>query len=72
VSLASVRLLYGIGKLWGIKRKAKYIASVSLPLEAQRAIAEFRSTRPVEICISHGVRIPTAVGFFKPTVLLPE
>jgi beta-lactamase regulating signal transducer with metallopeptidase domain len=72
VSLASVRLLYGIGKLWAIKRKAKYIGLVSLPLEAQRAIAEFRSTRPVEICISHQVRIPTAVGFFKPTVLLPE
>lgn len=72
VSLASVRLLYGIGKLWAIKRKAKYIGLVSLPLEAQCAIAEFRSARPVEICISHQVRIPTAVGFLKPTVLLPE
>src|SRR5205807_5498886 len=32
----------------------------------------FRAGRPVEVCSSTQVRVPTAVGFFKPTVLLPE
>jgi beta-lactamase regulating signal transducer with metallopeptidase domain len=72
VSLGLLRLLYGIGRLWVIKREAKPISIADLPVKSQREILDFRSTRAVEICTSQRVRIPTAVGFFKPTVLLPE
>jgi beta-lactamase regulating signal transducer with metallopeptidase domain len=72
VALVALRLIVGIRKLWGLKRDTEPIALSDLPVEAQQAIAEFRASRPVELCTSTRVRVPTAVGFFKPTVLLPE
>jgi beta-lactamase regulating signal transducer with metallopeptidase domain len=72
VGLVALRLFVGVWKLWGIKREAEPVGFLDLPAEAQQAIAEFRASRPVEICSSTRVRVPTAVGFFKPTVLLPE
>ncbi len=70
--LVALRLSVGIGKLWSLKQDAVSVAFSDLPLEAQQAITEFRANRPVEICSSTRVRVPTAVGFFKPSVLLPE
>ncbi|PYV68392.1 MAG: hypothetical protein DMG97_24895 [Acidobacteria bacterium] len=72
VGLVALRLFVGIWKLWSLKRDAAPVAFSDLPAEAQPAIAEFRASRPVEVCSSTRVRVPTAVGFFKPTVLLPE
>src|SRR6266567_1144013 len=72
VGLVALRLFVGIWKLWSLKRDAAPVAFSDLPVEAQQAIAEFRAGRPVEVCSSTRVRIPTAVGFLKPTVLLPE
>ena len=72
VGLVALRLCVGIWKLWSLKRDAAPVAFSDLPAEAQQAIAEFRASRPVEVCSSTRVRVPTAVGFFKPTVLLPE
>jgi beta-lactamase regulating signal transducer with metallopeptidase domain len=72
VGLVALRLCVGIWKLRSLKRHAAPIAFSDLPVEAQQAIAEFRASRPVEVCSSTRVRIPTALGFFRPTVLLPE
>jgi beta-lactamase regulating signal transducer with metallopeptidase domain len=72
VAFVALRLLVGVRKLWSIKRDATRVASSALPVEAQQAVVEFRASRPVEVCSSTRVRVPTAVGFFKPTVLLPE
>jgi beta-lactamase regulating signal transducer with metallopeptidase domain len=71
-ALLGVRLATGVCKLWSLKREATPMELSDLPMEAQRAIVEFRSGRSVEICTSKLVRVPTAVGFFRPTVLLPE
>jgi bla regulator protein blaR1 len=72
VALVALRLFVGIWKLWGLQRESAPVAFSDLPVEAQRAIAKFRASRAVEVCSSTQVRVPTAVGFFKPTVLLPE
>jgi beta-lactamase regulating signal transducer with metallopeptidase domain len=72
VALVGLRLFAGIWKLRDLQRESAPVAFSDLPVEAQRAIAEFRAGRPVEVCSSTRVRVPTAVGFFKPTVLLPE
>jgi beta-lactamase regulating signal transducer with metallopeptidase domain len=70
--VAAMRLSFGIWKVWRLKREASCILISELPAEAQRAIAEIRASRPVEVCTSAHVRVPMAVGFFRPTVLLPE
>jgi beta-lactamase regulating signal transducer with metallopeptidase domain len=72
VALVALRLIVGIWKLWDLQRESAPVAFSDLPFEAQQSIAEFRASRPVEVCTSTRVRVPTAVGFFKPTVLLPE
>jgi len=72
VALVALRLIVGIWKLWDLQRESAPVAFSDLPFEAQQSIAEFRASRPVEVCTSTRVRVPTAVGFLKPTVLLPE
>ncbi len=41
------------------------------PMTAQ-TLAEFDSVRPVELCTSHTLRVPTAVGFFRAAVVIPD
>jgi hypothetical protein len=41
------------------------------PVTAQ-TLAEFDSVRPVELCTSHTLRVPTAVGFFRAAVVIPD
>jgi hypothetical protein len=40
--------------------------------EVGKTLTEFRSIRSVELCASGALDIPTAVGFFKPAVVLPN
>lgn len=70
--LMAVRFGFGIWNLWKLKREASPVEGSELPIEAQRALAEFQSDRRAQICRSTRVRVPTAIGFWKPTVLLPH
>src|SRR5439155_23165392 len=55
VGLVALRLFVGIWKLGDLQRESAPVAFSDLPVEAQQAIAEFRSNRPVEICSSSRV-----------------
>jgi beta-lactamase regulating signal transducer with metallopeptidase domain len=72
VVLMAVRFGFGIWNLWKLRREASPVDASELPIEAQHALAEFRADRQVKVCRSTGVRVPTAIGFWKPTVLLPH
>jgi len=70
--LIAVRFGFGIWNLWKIKRDASAVEISELPSEAQSALAEFRADRQVRVSRSTRLRVPAAIGFWKPTVLLPD
>jgi beta-lactamase regulating signal transducer with metallopeptidase domain len=63
----------GIG-LWHLRRVRASSVDVNLatldPI-SQRTLQEFQATRPVTLAVSGELRVPTAIGFFKPMVVLP-
>src|SRR6266436_6510624 len=71
-AVALTRLLFGIWRLRRLRKDCTPISLRDLPSGTQQTIEEFRSARPVEVCSSLDVRVPTAIGFFKPAVLIPE
>jgi beta-lactamase regulating signal transducer with metallopeptidase domain len=72
--IATVGLLrVGVG-LWQVRRvraNCVEIATTSLDARLQVTLREFRSSRPVKICVSDSLQVPTAIGFIKPVVALP-
>ncbi len=71
-AVALTRLILGIWRLRRLRKNCTPISLRDLPSGTQQTIEEFRSARPVEVCSSPDVRVPTAIGFFKPAVLIPE
>jgi bla regulator protein blaR1 len=61
--------------LWQVHRLRKSCVPVD-PEELDPAVRatfeQFHSRRPVALCVSHQVRVPTAFGFSKPLVVIPS
>jgi bla regulator protein blaR1 len=63
--------------LFGIARIARGLARLQrlrrsfVPLD-HKFEADFRGTRPATIYVSSQVRVPMAIGFFRPAVVLPK
>lgn len=69
---------YGLARiavgLWQVRQLRKTCRSVdpqTLEASLNRAIAEFPGARPAALCVSDSVRVPTAIGFGRPAVVLP-
>ena len=67
-------LRVGIG-FWHLSRVRKNCVPVDVaaidPL-LQRTLAEFDSPRAVTLCVSDDLRVPTAIGFTRPLVVIPS
>lgn len=64
----------GIG-LWQLRRLRK--SSVAVPLSSldqslQKTLREFDGSRSVTLCTSNLLKMPTAVGFLRPLVVIPD
>jgi beta-lactamase regulating signal transducer with metallopeptidase domain len=65
------RVAFGLLHLRSIRRNCEPVDLATLdPLVAQ-TLSDFRAVRSVALCVSEDLRVPTAVGFFKPSVVLP-
>src|SRR5262249_6348558 len=72
--LASIGLLRVGAGLWQIRRLRRNCYPIDpqvLAPETQTLIEEFRKSRPVLVLVSSQLHVPTAVGFFRPAVMLP-
>jgi beta-lactamase regulating signal transducer with metallopeptidase domain len=64
--------------LFGIARIARGLARLQrlrrsfVPLDHESVEPDFRGSRPATIYVSSQVRVPTALGFFRPAVVLPR
>jgi Zn-dependent protease with chaperone function len=64
----------GIG-FWHLRRLRKSCVPVdvaALDPVVQKTLAEFDAPRAVELCVSDQPRVPTAIGFTKPLVVIPS
>jgi Zn-dependent protease with chaperone function len=61
--------------LWQLRRMRKSCVPVdaeSLDPVLWKTLEEMRGPRPMVLCVSDRVRVPTAIGFVKPLVVLPR
>jgi beta-lactamase regulating signal transducer with metallopeptidase domain len=71
-TLATTRIMAG---LWGLRRLrggAVPLAETSLPPAIGEVVPELQRTRRVLVCRSSAVKVPTAIGFFRPLILIPD
>jgi beta-lactamase regulating signal transducer with metallopeptidase domain len=66
-----LRVAMAVGQLRALRKDCVELAEGKLAPEIQELVAEFRQHRPVSILVSQRVHVPTAVGFFKSSVILP-
>ena len=74
-AIASVLLLrVGIGliQLRTLRASCTAIDPASLDPLLQSTLQEFQSVRRVTLCHSDRLQVPTAIGFFKPLVVIPS
>src|SRR4029077_8420613 len=64
----------GIG-FWHLRRLRKSCVPIdvgALDPAVQKTLAKFDAPRAVELCVSDQLRVPTAIGFTKPLVVIPS
>ena len=66
-----VRVFMGLLQIRRLRRECTPADPEILGHELTQRIAALRRKRPVSILISQRIHVPTAVGFFKPAVILP-
>lgn len=70
-AVALLRVALGFIKLRQLRKNCTIIDANSLDPSLRDALRKPNSGRPVEICVSDMLSVPTAIGFFKPAVVLP-
>jgi beta-lactamase regulating signal transducer with metallopeptidase domain len=70
-ALAGIRLALGVRKLKRLRASCTPIQISEFPA-LQAMVDQFRRIRSVEICSSSALRVPTAIGFLKPVIVVPE
>lgn len=65
------RVAVGLWHLRSIRKSCERVDVAKLDPAIEQTLAEFRSVRSAELYASDALRVPTAVGFFRPAVVLP-
>lgn len=65
------RLGFGLWQLRRLRLSAAVVDVANLDPLLRKPLEEFQASRPVELRTSERVHGPTAIGFFKPTIILP-
>ena len=65
------RLGFSLWHVRDLRRNSRELDLVTLDLALQGILDEFSSSRRVKFCVSDRVRVPAAVGFFRPAVIIP-
>jgi len=73
--IAAARLLrVGLGflQLHHLRKSCVPLDRTTLDPTILKTLREFESPKPVELCVSDQLRVPTAIGFTKPMVAIPS
>ncbi len=66
------RVVMGLLHLRAIRKSCRPADLGALDPSIGQTLAEFCSVRSVELCTSEELNVPTAVGFFRPAVVIPR
>jgi len=66
------RVALGLWHLHSLRKHCEPVDLATLDSSVAQTLSDFRAVRSVEFCTSDDLRVPTAVGFFKPSVVLPS
>src|SRR5947207_3828425 len=69
--VALARVVTGIWQIYKLRRRCTEIRLDELDPAVRGLMEEFRRSRPVSFCVSDEVQVPTAIGFFRPAVVMP-
>jgi beta-lactamase regulating signal transducer with metallopeptidase domain len=69
-ALALLRVVIGLWQVQRLRQDSQPIDRESLHPEVRQAVEEFSAS--VALRVSDRVRVPTAIGFFAPTVIVPN
>lgn len=69
--VALLRVMTGVWQLRSLRRSCVEVADGRLGAGLGTILSEFRRVREVSVLVSHHVHVPTAIGFFKPAVIVP-
>ena len=73
--IAAARLLrvgLGFWQLHQLRKSCVPVDRATLDASTLKTLEGFESPRPVELCVSDQLRVPTAIGFTKPMVAVPS
>lgn len=65
------RMVFGLWQLRKLRAHSSAMDLASLDPEVRRAWEEFQPSRAVKLAVSDELRVPTAIGFFRPLIVLP-
>jgi beta-lactamase regulating signal transducer with metallopeptidase domain len=71
-ALAATPVLVGLWNVCRLRKSGVALAPSNLHPTLQETLAHCEGVRPVTVCSSATVSVPTAIGFFKPVILIPE
>lgn len=66
------RLLYGLLRVRSLRRNSSLKQSSELEPTLCQTLEQCQAVRPVELRVSSSIRVPSAVGFFHPVILIPD
>jgi beta-lactamase regulating signal transducer with metallopeptidase domain len=66
-----VRVALALLQIRRLRSKSSALDEQTLSPELAALIGEFRRSRPVQLLVSKQLEVPTAIGFFKPAIVLP-
>ncbi len=66
-----LRIAIGLGSLIRLRRGGTPVDVKTLDLVLQRTIAEFQNVRTVQLLESEDIKVPIAIGLFRPAVVIP-
>ena len=70
-SLLLLRLSWGLWRVHALRGDCSGLDLAALDPGVIAALREFGSQRRVELCASHQVAVPAAIGFFRPAIVFP-
>jgi beta-lactamase regulating signal transducer with metallopeptidase domain len=70
--LGLVRIGVGFWRLRQVRRGCVQLEAAALDPVLRKTLEEFESSRRVAVCVSDRLRVPTAIGFVKPLVVIPS
>ena len=69
--IAGLLLLRLAVSLWHVRQLGREAREILNP-DRMAVVREFKAGRKLRLCVSDQVRLPTAIGFFRPSIVLPS